>query len=745
VITGEGIDRVDGRLKVCGRAPYAADFAVPNLAHAVLVLSTVPSGRIVRMDVAAASALPGVIAVVSPMNAPRLPQGGKAGVNPPAGRVLALLQDDVVAYNNQPVALVVADTLERAAQGARLVRVVYAPGEAKLDFAQAKASAFPPQRANREPTDHARGDVAAATAAAAAKVDAVYTTPVEHHNPMEPHATIAQWDGDRLSLHDATQNVGGVRTTLAKIFGIAPENVTVIDPYLGGGFGCKGSAWSHVALAALAAKAVGRPVKLVLERPQMFGPVGNRPRTEQSLGLAADGDAKLQAVRHATISETSMIEDWVETSSLPARHLYACANALSTHRLTKLTIPTPTFTRAPGEASGNFALESAMDELAVRLGVDPLELRLRNYAERDESKGRPYSSKSLRECYRLGAERFGWSRRAAAPGTNRDGRWLVGHGLATATYPANRSPAEALVRLLPDGNAVVRSATHELGTGTYTVMSQVAADALGIPVARVRFELGDSRFPKAPGAGGSQSAASVAPAVHAACAAMQKRVIELAVADPQSFAYRADPARIAVVDGWLRDLSSLPAANRPSAAASAPGEPIAALLARNGGAPLEIHAEAAPGIEREQYSMHSFGAVFAEARVDQALGIVRVPRITAVYGVGTVLNAKLARSQMLGGIVWGVGMALLEESLRDARDGRIVNANLAEYHLPVNADIGAIDVAFVPETDPYVDPLGIKGIGEIGITGVAAAIANAVFNATGKRVRDLPITLDKLL
>jgi xanthine dehydrogenase YagR molybdenum-binding subunit len=744
VITGQGIDRVDGRLKVCGRAPYAAEFPLPGLAHAVLVASTVASGRIVRMDIAAASAVPGVIAVLSPMNAPRLPQGGKAAVNPPAGRVLSLLQDDVVAYNQQPIAVVIADTLESAAQAARLVRAVYAPSEPRLDFDVAKASAIAPQRANREPTDHARGDVAAAMAAAAATVDVVYTTPVEHHNPMEPHATIAAWDGDRLTLHDATQNVGGVRATLAKIFAIAPENVTVIDPYVGGGFGCKGSAWSHVALAALAAKAVGRPVKLVLERPQMFGPVGNRPRTEQSLGLAADRAGKLTAVRHATISETSMLEDWAETSSLPARHLYSCANVQSTHRLARLSIATPTFTRAPGEASGNFALECAVDELAARLGVDPLELRLRNYAELDESKRRPYSSKSLRECYRVGAERFGWSRRAAKPASQRDGRWQVGHGLATATYPANRSAAEAIVRLLADGNVVVGSATHDLGTGTYTVMSQVAADALGMPLEHIRFELGDSRLPKSPGAGGSQSAASVAPAVHAACTAMRQKVIELAVADPRSFAYRVDPAQLTVVDGWLRSASPLPT-GRTVAAASATGEPITALLARNGGTPLETRAEAAPGGEREKYSMHGFGAVFAEVRVDGSLGIVRVARVTAVYGVGTVLNEKLARSQMLGGIVWGVGMALLEESMRDGRDGRIVNANLAEYHVPVNADIGAIDVAFVAERDPYVNPLGIKGIGEIGITGVPAAIANAVYNATGKRVRDLPITLDKLL
>ncbi len=685
-----------------------------------------------------------MITVLTPMNAPRLPQGGKAAVNPPAGRVLALLQDDVVAYNNQPIAVAVADTLERAAQAARLVRVVYAPAGAKLDFAVAKASAYPPAKANREPTDLSRGNVAAGLAAAATRVEVVYTTPIEHHNPMEPHATIAEWNGDHLTLHDATQNVGGVKATLAKMFGIAPENVVVIDPFLGGGFGCKGSAWSHVGLAALCAKAIGRPVKLVLERPQMFGPVGNRPHTEQTLALGADGDARLTAISHATISETSAIEDWVETSSLPARMLYACPNNTSTHRLARLNIATPTFTRAPGEASGNFALESALDELAVAARIDPLELRLRNYAEQDPAKGRPWSSKSLRECYALGAERFGWRRRAAVPGATRDGRWRLGYGMATAAYPANRSPADASVRLLPDGSAVVRSATHDLGTGTYTVMSQVAADAIGVPVEKVRFELGDSRYPKAPGAGGSQSAASVSPAVQAAGLAMRQKLIELAIADPQSFAYGSDQAQITVVDGWVRSNAGAPPAGRPIAAISG-GEPIAALIARNGGAALETTGEAQPGPERDQYSMHSFGAVFAEVRVDAELGIVRVPRITAAFGVGNLLNAKTAHSQLLGGIVWGVGMALLEDSVRDPRDGRIVNGNLAEYHVPVNADIGMIDISFVAETDPYINPLGVKGIGEIGITGVPAAICNAVYNATGKRIRDLPITLDKLM
>ena len=729
---GQGIDRVDGPLKVCGRAPFAAEFRVPGMVHAVMVTSTVPSARIVRMDVAAAQAAPGVLAVLTPMNAPRLPQGGKGAVNPPTGRVLSLLQDDVVSYNNQPIALVVADTLERATAAARMVKTVYAPASAQLDFSAAKARAFAPEKANREPTDHVRGDPGTGLGQAARRMEAVYTTPIEHHNPMEPHATLAEWNGDKLTLHDATQNVGGVRTTLAKIFGIGPENVTVIDPFVGGGFGCKGSAWSHVALAALAARAVGRPVRLVLERPQMFGPVGNRPHTEQTLRIGTDAAGTLQAMQHATLAETSAMEDWLETSSLPIRSLYACPSVSSTHRLTKLNIATPTYTRAPGEASGNFALECAMDEMAAELGVDPIAFRLRNYAETDGSKNRPFSSKSLRACYAQGAERFGWAKRSQVAGANRDGRWRIGHGMATAMYPANRSAADASVTMLADGRAIVRCATHDLGTGTYTVMSQVAADAIGIPVDRIRFELGDSRLPKSPGAGGSQSAASVSPAVHAAGLAMKQKLIAMAVADERSFAYRSDPAQIGIEDGFLRT----PAAR---------GESVAAMLARAGGQPVEVLAGAAPGEEREKFTMQGFGATFAEVRVDAELGTVRVARVTGVYGLGTILNAKLAHSQLMGGIVWGVGMALLEESMRDARDGRIVNGNLAEYHVPVNADIGKIDIAFVPESDPHINALGVKGIGEIGITGVPAAIANAVFNATGKRVRELPITLDKLL
>jgi len=732
-IVGQGIDRTDGAGKVCGRASFAGDVSVPNMAYGWIVLSTVASGRIAGMDVAGAMAMPGVLAVITHDNAQRLPQGGKAAVNPPAGRVLSLLQDDTVHYNNQPVAVVVATSLDQAKEGARKLSIRYAATDALTDFDRAKASAHKPEKVQRTEADTQRGDFAAGQRAASARVDVRYTTPVEHHNPMEPHATVASWDGDKLTLHDSTQFVSGDAQALAKTLGIAPENVTVLCPFVGGGFGCKGSSWSHVTLAAMAAKQVSRPVKIVLDRTQMFGPVGNRPHTEQSLWLGADPSGKLTAMHHGVISETSVIEDWVEPSALATRMLYACDNQTTTHRLAKMNVGTPTFMRAPGEASGTFALEAAMDELAYALKMDPLQLRLKNYAEQDMEKKKPFSSKSLRDCYLQGAERFGWSRRSPVPGSMRDGHWRLGMGVATATYPTNRSQAAAEAMVMPDGRALVRSGTQDLGTGAYTVMTQVAADALGLPVGSVRFELGDSRMPKAPVSGGSQSTASVSPAVKAVCEKVRGQIIDLALADSGSPLKGRQRDDVLAADGWLRLRSD---ASR--------GEPIAAVVGRHG-QPVRGSAESQPGPEKEAFSMHSFGAVFAEVRVDDALGIVRVPRVVGAYGVGRLLNAKTAHSQLMGGIVWGLGMALFEETVRDVRNGRCVNGTLAEYHVPVNADVHEIDVIVVPEEDPHVNPLGVKGIGEIGITGVAGAVCNAVYHATGVRVRDLPITLDKVM
>ena len=695
-VVGRPIDRTDGMLKVSGAARYAAEFSPSGLAYAVMALSTIPNGTIVSLDASAAERSPGVLSVLTHENAPKLPHGGKPPLEPPAGRTLSLLQDARVHYNGQPIAVVVADTFEHAVAGADVLKIRYREEEAELDFERAKASAHAPKKMPQGETDLAWGDADAALAGAEVKLERTYTTPMEHHNPLEPHATVAAWDGERLTLYDSTQYISGVKQAVAKTLGIPVENVRVVSPFVGGGFGCKGSTWSHVVLAAMAARRAGRPVKLVLARPQMFGPVGGRPQTEQRIVLGAKKTGELVAVRHDVVSHTSAMEDYVEPAAMPTRELYAAPNGATTHRLARLNLGVPTFQRAPGEATGTFAIESAMDELAYELGIDPLELRLRNYAEANPSTGKPWTSKRLRECYAEAAQRFGWSRRPARPRSLREGRSLVGWGMATATYPAHRRPASASAKILPDGSAIVRSGTQDIGTGTYTVMTQVAAEALGMPVEKVRFELGDTLMPPAGVSGGSTTVASVAPAVQAACqAAREKKAAALAAGRPHEV--------------------------------------------------VEAQASAKAGEEEEKFASRSFGAVFVEAQVDEALGILRVPRIVAAYSVGRLMNAKLARSQLIGGLVWGVGMALTEESLLDERYGRYANNNLAEYHVPVNADIGEIDVSFCDEDDRTFNPVGARGIGEIGITGLTAAIANAVFHATGRRVRDLPIQLDDLI
>jgi len=733
-VVGQGLDRVDGPLKVCGRARYTGDIAVPRMAHAALVTSTIACGRIAAIDVAAAKRAPGVVAVLTHLDAMRLPQGGRAAVDPPAGRVLSLLQDDRIAYANQPIAVVVAETLQQALGAAALVTVAYRREAARLDFEAGRARAYAPPKANQEPTDSSRGDLAGGRAAAAHRASWDYATPLQHHNPMEPHATLARWEGDRLEIEDSTQHAAGCRRTLARTFGIPLERVHVRSSFVGGAFGGKGSAWSHVVLAAMAARQCGRPVRLALQRPQLFGPVGGRPRTAQTVAVASDAQGRLTALEHASVSSTSTIEDWTETCAVVTRMLYACPNLATSHRLVQLNVGTPTFQRAPGEATGMFALESALDELAHELGLDPVELRTRNAAARDEHHDLPFSSNALAECWRVGAQRFGWSRREPTPGVRREGRWLVGLGCASATRPAKRSPCKARVRLGADGRAVVQSSTAELGTGTYTVMAQVAADALGLPVDRVRFELGDTDFPEAPISAGSMTMESVGSAILDACAKARGKLVEIARADAASPLHGLAADQLAVADGWVH--AARDAARR---------EAVAVVLARAGGQPVEADGDSAPGPEDKAWSMNTFGACFVEAHVDADLGVVRVPRVVGVYGVGRVINAKTAHSQLMGGVVWGLSSALMEEAVLDERTGRLVNANLAEYHVPVNADIGEIDIQVVPEVDPHVNALGAKGLGEVAMTGVAAAVANAVFNATGRRIRSLPITPDKLM
>jgi xanthine dehydrogenase YagR molybdenum-binding subunit len=725
---GAPVTRVDGRLKVTGGANYAADWRPDGLVYAYQVLSTVANGRIASIDTTDARRADGVMTVLTHENAPRV----NGGSSSPNDRALHVLQSDAVEYDRQPVAVVVADTFARAKNAASLVRVTYAPAAPRTRFDQGEI--YTPKAIHGEPSQYARGDAGAALQASAVRVDAIYTTPVEHHNPMEPHATIAMWDGGKLKVYDSTQGVLAARARFAGVFGLPLDDVQVIDSFTGGGFGTKGSTWAHSILAAMAAKAVGRPVQVAMWRPQMWGGVGFRPATRQHVALGANRDGTLQTQIHETTSQTSMFDEFVESSGIITTMLYPSAALRVTHELTRLNYGTPTYMRAPGESTGSFALESAMDELAYALDMDPIALRLKNYAEVDPTKNIPFSSKSLRECYQRGAAAFNWKERTPAPRSMRDGRYLIGMGMASSTYPTNRSKASAGYEIRPDGTAVFRAMGVDIGTGAYTTFTVIAAETLGLPIDRVRYELGNTNFPPAPVAGGSQLTASLGSATRLAALDARTRLIALAVADGRSPLHGLDPASVTIVDGRI-----------VATATPSRGETIAAALTRNGGTPLTGVIDSAPGAEKDAYSMHAFGAQFAMVRVDPDLGTVRVVKQVGAFASGRIINAKTARSQYLGGMTFGLGMALLEISRADDRTGRFMNANLGEYLVPVHADMGAMDAILVEEDDPHVNPIGAKGIGEIGIVGAAAAIANAVYHATGKRIRDLPITPDKLV
>lgn len=731
---GKPMNRVDGHLKVTGAAHYSAEFPLENLVHAVLIGSSITRGTIKSIDTSVAEKSPGVIAILTHLNAPKfkeMPGMSKGGA---AAEVRIPLVDGNIYHNGQYVGVVVADTLERASHAASLVRVAYDEQPFVTEMEREKA-VMPKGAVGFRPADIARGNLEQGLAEAEVRVEETYTTPTENHNPMETHATTAVWSGDKLTVYDATQYTFGERKTLAIAFGIPEENVRVVCHFIGGAFGCKGGMWSHVPLAALAARSVGRPVKLVLTRQQMFTNVGHRAETEQQIILGAKRDGRLTAIAHKGISHTceEAVGEFVEAFTIATHMLYATENLQTSQRVVKVNKGQPTFMRAPGEAPGTFALESAMDELAYKLNLDPIELRLRNYAETDPDTKLPWSSKSLKECYQLGAEKFGWSQRKGQPGSMRDGRYLIGMGMATATYPVYRFGASAVAKIMLDGSVVVQSGTHEMGTGTATVMAQVIADVLGVPVERVRFELGDTNLPNAPVSGGSGTVASVGSAVAGATKAARAKVLDIARADKRSPLYNIPDTEVAFEDGQMFVKSD-----------KGKSESYADILKRQNLNQVEANFDVKFD-EEKKYSMHSFGAQFAEVRVDPDLGEVRVRRFVGAFGTGRVLNLKTARSQMIGGIVMGLGMALFEETVTDHKFGRIVNPNLGEYHVPVNADVPAIEAYFVEEKDPHVNALGAKGVGEIGITGVAAAVANAVYHATGKRIRDLPITPDKLL
>ena len=714
-LIGQPLARVDGKLKVTGTARYSAEFARSKLSFGMLIQSAIANGRVQKIDISAAKSARGVIGILTRENAVHFkPYPDDLTKKGAPGESRIPLQDDEIHYAGQHLGVVVAESFEQATHAASLVRLAYQtqPAVVTLDDQRVQDNAlWPGTFIGREKLQVKRGEVDAALATAAQKIDAIYSTPVENHNPIETYSTTAEWEApDRLLIHEATRGIKQLQRIVANAFGLPRENVRIVCPFIGGAFGSKGFQCSHTLLAAAAAQLVQRPVKLTFTRPQMFDSAGQRARTKQRFSVGAGKNGKLVALRHATTTHCSPISEYTEPCGNMSRMLYSCPNVEVTHQLLKLNLTTPCPMRAPGEAPGVFALECAMDELAHKIDIDPVEFRLRNYADFNENENRPWSSKRLRECYKRGAEKFGWSKRNRKPGSMRatDGS-QIGVGMATAIYPAGQQKAGATAILNKDGTVIVRSATHEIGTGTYTAMSQFAADTLGIPIEKVRFELGDSQFPEAPNNGGSWLTASVAPAVIGACRELKKKVVDLA-------------------GNWPDDSLQL-----------------ADLVTRVGQDRIEAEFLSQPNKEeREKFSFFSYGAVFVEVHVD-LFGQVRVKRAVGVYDVGRMINPRLARSQIMGGMLFGFSMALMEGTIPDPNIGRIVNPNLAEYHVAAHADTPEFDIDFINEPDPHMPDLGARGIGEIGIVGAPAAVANAVFHATGRRVRDLPITPDKLI
>lgn len=725
-VLGEPVPRIDGTPKVTGKALYSSDVTYPDLTHAVFVQSTIAAGIITQIDTRDAMASPGVHAVLTHENAP-LASGATA---PAIARGPALpFRDRRIWCRAQPIAIVVADTPEQARAAARLVSVDYEESAPVLGIGNAEAEVL------RNPwgLEVRRGDVDAALSSAHQVFDETFSIAAETNSPMGLFATVARWDGNRLVVHDSTQWAMAVRSTLASVFDIPEQNVRVLAPYVGGGFGAGLRVWPHVILTCLAARVIGSPVKMVLTRPQMFTILGYRPESLQRLRVGVDRDARLVAMDQNATSTLSMDGSTVEPITLATQNSYACPNLVTYDTQVRLNIPTPGAMRAPGTASGNFAIESALDEIAWKLGIDPIELRMRNYAEVQPQLGLPWSSKALKECYRLGAERFGWSKREQKIGATRDGYWLVGSGMASVNYEWYAQPCRASITIHRDGTARIRTSGTDIGTGTYTIVAQIAAELLGLDVRQVKVDLGDSDLPPAPQSGGSGLSVSIAGAIQSAVDNLARAFLDL-VKDDQASPLAALGREDAVItDGRIH------ASNAPDA-----GEAFAEILHRHDRAELTVEGTGNPQTGGTTMAPSpAFAAHFAEVRVDHDLGLVRVSRIVSVVDGGRILNRRLARSQIIGGVIMGIGMALMEETIFDPT-GRIANATFSDYLIPTNADIGDIDVSFVGEPD-RLNALGVKGIGEIGTVGVAAAIANAVFHATGRRVRSLPITVEKII
>jgi xanthine dehydrogenase YagR molybdenum-binding subunit len=732
---GTATSRVDGVAKVTGTAKYAADHNFPGLAHGSVVCSTIAKGRIMRIDTSAAMAVKGVLTVLTHDHRPPMADNDEAYKDDvaPLGSPFRPLYDNRILFDGQPIGLVVAETPEIARFATSMVRVEYHREQHVTDVHQERDRAVPPQPATEAGylPPKPRGTPDPALAAAAVRHEGEYHVPIEHHNPMELYASTVIVDGNgKLTVYDKTQGVQNVQKYLCGIFGLQPEDVRVLSPFMGGGFGSGLRPQFQVVLAVLAARALQRPVRVVLTRPQMYG-LGYRPAMIQRVALGANSAGTLDAITHDAITVTSQYEDFHRQETGWSGLLYKCDNAKYEHRLARLDLATSSDMRAPSAASAVYALESAMDELAVALKLDPLEFRLRCYSDRDQHGDLPYGSKALRECYRQGADAFGWDKRNAAPRSMRDGSELIGWGMATGIWEALQVPITVRIALTANGHAEVACATSDIGTGTYTIMAQVAADMLGLPIDSVSVKLGDSSLPQSPVEGGSWIAASVSNGIATTAAAIRDELLRLVRLMPESPLANAAPDEVALSDGKLvstRDTSRTVS--------------IADAMRRGGVDRIEREKTTEPAHDATRAN-NTHAATFAEVKVDEQLGVIRVTRVVSAVAAGRILNTRTAGSQVLGSVVWGIGMALHEETLIDHRIGRIMNANIAEYHVPVNADVHDIKVILVDEPD-HSNPLGIKGIGEIAIVGVAAAIANAVYHATGKRVRDLPITLDKL-
>jgi len=699
---GEALSRRDGPAKVTGRALYAADTPMAGVAHAVIVGSTRPKARIIAIDTRRAAAAPGVVHIFTHENAPEL-----APVNVVLADVnLPPLQDDRVLYEGQPVALVVAETLEQATEAARLVHVAYRDEPFDTDFQAGAELAEPVTQFFGLPLDTAWGDVGAAWDKADAKIESTYATSDRHHNAIEPVATVAVWRDGELTLHDAVQGVSEQRQVLAQAFGMAPERIRVRQGFVGGGFGGKIWGAPHTLLAAMAARALERPVKLVLTRAQSYTAHGYQPATRQTVALSATADGTLTSLRHDTIAAGAHIGEYIEAAGWDTYALYATPNFKISHRRRKLDRLSPAAMRSPFGGVGFVAVEIAMDELAYELGQDPLDLRLRNYAKADPADGRPFSSNKLRECYEEGARRFGWAKRSMAPRSMRDGSELVGYGMASAALRAFRFPSNARVSIDRQGHVLVETAAHDVGQGLSTILPQIAASVLDVPVTSVSLAIGDTALPAASFNGASSNTMSVGSAVEDAAKKLKALLTQAGANGPDGYAgalAALGEERLSADGAWV-----------PEADPSAP-------------------------------TVFSFGAVFAEVRIDPDIPIPRVTRALGVYNAGRILNPTTARSQMTGGIIWGIGQALLERSEMDTRLGRFLSKNLSGYLVPVNADVSEIDAHFVDDFDPHASPLGARGIGELGAIGIGAAIANAVFHATGVRVRDIPIRPEHLM